>query len=66
MNMPVGIQEKYKQIARCDQAMEIRLKWRDMEFYHRSGEMEFALYGREGDELVEGLTQFKYLGLTEG
>ena len=28
----------------------------------RSGEKEFKLYGREGYALVEGVTQFKYLG----
>ena len=28
----------------------------------RSGDMEFSIFGREGYELVEGVTQFKYLG----
>ena len=26
------------------------------------GGTDFSLYGREGDALVEGVTQFKYLG----
>ena len=28
---------------------------------HISGDMEFSLYGRELDELVERVSQFKYL-----
>ena len=28
----------------------------------RSGEMDFVLYGMEWDAIVEGVTQFKYLG----
>ena len=33
-----------------------------MELAKRLGEMEFILYGREGDALVEEAEQFKYLG----
>ena len=35
-----------------------------MDLAQRSGEMEFSLYVREGDALVEGVTQLKYLGRT--
>ena len=30
----------------------------------RSGEMEFSMYVREGDTLLEVVDQFKYLGRT--
>ena len=29
----------------------------------RCGEMEFSLYGEEGDKMVEGVENFKYLGI---
>ena len=40
----------------------MRLRQRDVELAQRYGDMEFSLFGREGYELVEGVTQFKYLG----
>ena len=40
----------------------MRLRWRDLETAERCGEMEFILYGREVDALVEGVAKFKYLG----
>ena len=30
----------------------------------RSGDMDFVLYGMEWDAIVEGVTQFKYLGIS--
>ena len=35
-----------------------------MEFSQISGDMYFVLYEREGDAMVKGVDQFKYLGQT--
>ena len=35
-----------------------------MELDQILGDMEYNLYGIEGDELVEGVSQFKYPGTT--
>ena len=35
-----------------------------MEISARCGEMEFNLYGEEGDERVENVSKFRYLGRT--
>ena len=43
--------------------MEMRLQWRNVELSQSSREMGFILYGINGDELVEGVTQFKYMGI---
>ena len=40
----------------------MQLRCRYMEMTQRSGEMDFSVYGREEDELVEGVINFKYLG----
>ena len=37
-------------------------QWKDVELIHISGEMEFTLYGREVDALVEGVSHLKYMG----
>ena len=43
-----------------------RLRSNASEFFlekaYNYGDMEFSLYGREGDKMVEGVTTFKYLG----
>ena len=38
------------------------IRWRDVEIAGRYRETEFSLYGREGNDLVEGVANFKYLG----
>ena len=35
-----------------------------MDMDQRMGEMEFSLYDRHANPLVEGVTQFKYIGRT--
>ena len=55
--------EIHKHTSRYDQVTEIRLQWRDVELDQRSRELEFSLYGREGDALVEIVAQFKYMGI---
>ena len=42
----------------------MRLRLRDVEMDARYGEMEFSLYWQEGNEVVEGVVNFKYLGRT--
>ena len=40
----------------------MHLRQRDVEMEEMCGHMEYSLYGREGDALVEGVANFKYLG----
>ena len=35
-----------------------------MEMEARCGDMEFGMYEEEGDEMIEGVAKFKYLGRT--
>ena len=42
----------------------MRLQHNDVEIAHRLGNIEFSLYNKEGDSLVEGAAQLKYLGRT--
>ena len=44
--------------------MNMRLWWRDVDIVERCGEMEFILYRRKGDTLVEEARNFKYLERT--
>ena len=62
IHIPVPRLEKHKKIDRCEEATYMQLRWRDVGISQRSREMEFSLYGTDIYELVEGLTQFKYLG----
>ena len=39
------------------------LQQRDVDLDQISRDMDFSLYGIEEDDLVEGVTQFKYLGI---
>ena len=55
--------EIHKHTSRYDQAMEIRLQWRNVELSQSSREMGFILYGIKGDEMMKGVTQFKYMGI---
>ena len=49
---------------RCNREMEIQLQMRDVKIAPMAGEMKSRLYDREDDPLVEGVTQFQYLGRT--
>ena len=39
------------------------LQRRDVEMDQRSREMELSIYGKEGYEMVEGVTHLKYMGI---
>ena len=62
--MPVAQRMKHRRTTRCEKATEMRLRVRDVEMVDRCGDTKLCLYGREGDTLVEGLENFKYLGQT--
>ena len=51
----------HRRTSRCKKVMEMFLRCRDEEMSDRCGEIEFSLYGKEGDRLVKGVVQFKYL-----
>ena len=51
-------------MAIYEKAPEIRLWWRDVDMSERCMYMELRLYGREGDALLEGVSNFKYMGPT--
>ena len=53
---------KHRQSAKCHKLTERRLLQRDVEMEARCGEMEFNLYGEEGDEIVDNVPTFRYLG----
>ena len=60
--MPAARLIKYKRTERFNKAMEMRLRWRDVDMAERCGDMEFSVYRREGGALVERVANFKYLG----
>ena len=51
-----GKSEKYQKLT------EIRLRRRDVEMAVRCGEMEYNLDGEEVDDIVENLSNFRYMG----
>ena len=53
---------KHWQPDKCHKLTEIRLRRRDVEMAVICGEMEFNLYGGEGDERVENIPTFQYMG----
>ena len=55
MNTEEAQTENHRMMDRCEKATEMRLRWIDSEMAERCGEMDFSLYGMEGDALVEGL-----------
>ena len=54
---------KHRKLDKCHKLTEIWIRRRDAEMAARCGEMEFNLDGEEGDERVENVTTFLYLGL---
>ena len=62
MHMPEARIFKQRQSDKCHKLTEIRLLWRDVGMAERCGEMEFSLEGREGEERVENVMTFRYLG----
>ena len=55
---------KHRKTNKCNKAMEKKLQWRDVEMAARCGDMELSLYEEEGDNMVEGVAIFMYLGRT--
>ena len=64
MHMHAKRMIRKQRIDRFNQAPEMRMQRRDVEISQRSGEMKFTLYDRGDYTLIEGVTQFKYLGST--
>ena len=62
MHMQASRLFKHRQSDKCNKSTEIRLQLRDVEMAERCGEMEFSLKGYEGDDRVENVTTFRYLG----
>ena len=63
MHMHMARFSRHHRTYRCSRVIEMRLRRFDVEISQRSGEMKFKLNDREYDPLIEGLTQFKYLGV---
>ena len=53
---------KRRQSDKCHKLTERRLQWRDVEMAARCAEMYFSLDGEEGEERVDNVTTFRYLG----
>ena len=53
---------KHRHLDKCHKSTERRLQQRDVEMEARCGEMEFNLDRKEGDERVENVPTFRYLG----
>ena len=53
---------KHRQLDKCHKEMERRIRQRDVEMAERCGKMEFSLEGGEGEEKVDNVTTFRYLG----
>ena len=64
MNIQATRLFKDRQSDKWHKSTERRLRRRDVEMAARCGEMEFNLDGEEGDERVENVPTFQYLGLT--
>ena len=62
MHMPAANIFKHRKTDKCNKATERRTEQRDVEMAERCGEMEFSLEGGEGDERVENMKTFWYLG----
>ena len=62
MHMRAAILFKHRQSDKCYMLAERRLQERDVKMEARCGEMEFSLYGEEGEERVENVATFQYLG----
>ena len=62
MRMQAARLFKHRKSEKCHKSTERRLLRRDVEMAARCGEMEFNLDGEEGDERVENVPIFRYLG----
>ena len=64
MKIPAARIFKHRQTDKCNKVMEIRLWRREVEMAARCGKMEFSLEREEGDNMMEGVATFRYLGRT--
>ena len=64
MHMPAGRLIKYRRMARCFNNTEMRIRFRDIDVVIRCSGVEFRLTREEGEETIEVLALFKYLGRT--
>ena len=53
---------KHWQSDKCHKSKERRLRQRDVEMEARCGKMEFNIDGEEGEERLENVPEFRYLG----
>ena len=60
--MPVARLLKHKRMERCNNATKMQIRRRDVEMAERYRYMDFILYKKGGDALVEGVATFKYMG----
>ena len=64
MHMQSGWLIKHRRTARCFNNTDMRLRRKDVEVASRCAEMEFNLTGKEGEETIEVVSLFTYLGRT--
>ena len=62
MHMHMIKMVRHQQTKKCNRVMEMHLWRRDIEISQMAGEIKFILYNSEYYPLVEGVTQFHYLG----
>ena len=62
IHIPVGRMLKYWRTAHCFKNIEIRIRCRDVEVGIQCMEMELILTRDYGEEIIEGVVLFKYLG----
>ena len=53
---------KRRQSDKCNKSTKRRIRQRDVEMADSCGEMEFNLDREEGDEIVENVPTFQYMG----
>ena len=60
--MPIGRMIKHQRIAHCFMNTDMSLIHRDVEVESWCLEMEFILTGEEGEDIIEVVALFRYLG----
>ena len=64
IHMPEAQLFKHRQTDKWNKAMERQLRRRDVHMETRCSDMDISLYREEGDDMVEVVANFKYLGKT--
>ena len=62
MHIPEAWLIKPRLKERVNKETKMRLRHRDVWMAERCGEIKFSMYGEEGNAMVEGVENFKYLG----